>query len=243
MKFTDAGAVAVGVHLREREGERVAISVTVQDSGRGIPEPLQHRLFQRFSQLGDRTAQGGGSGLGLAISERLSRLLGGSLTVASEEGRGSTFTLTFAATVAGDDPIEDARADQVRPIDTSRKLSILLVEDHHGNRRVIRLMLQELGFDADESVCGADAVARAAAHAYDVILMDLQMPDMDGLEATRRIRAEQHSPPPFIIALTASAAQGDEARCRAAGMNAYLAKPLDLDSLAAALRAASGAQL
>jgi CheY-like chemotaxis protein len=76
-----------------------------------------------------------------------------------------------------------------------------------------------------------------------VILMDLQMPDMDGLEATRRIRAEQHSPPPFIIALTASAAQGDEARCRAAGMNAFLAKPLDLDSLAAALRAASGAQL
>jgi CheY-like chemotaxis protein len=116
-------------------------------------------------------------------------------------------------------------------------LKILLVEDNDANRRVVRLMLAELGLDADEASGGLDAVARARQHRYDVILMDVQMFDIDGLEATRRIRAEQRGKPPVILALTANVMESDEARCREAGMNGYLPKPLRLATLEDALGA------
>ena len=114
-------------------------------------------------------------------------------------------------------------------------VAILLVEDNDANRRVVRLMLAELGLEADEAASGLEAVERARHRHYDVILMDVQMPDIDGLEATRRIRAEQRGAPSVILALTANVMESDEARCREAGMNGYLSKPLRLNALEAAV--------
>lgn len=116
-------------------------------------------------------------------------------------------------------------------------LAILLVEDNDANRRVVQLMIEEMGLLADEAASGLEAVARAKDRQYDVILTDVQMPGVDGLEATRRIRAEPHGKRPKIIALTANVMQGDEARCREAGMDGYLPKPLRLDTLAEVLAA------
>jgi CheY-like chemotaxis protein len=117
----------------------------------------------------------------------------------------------------------------------SRARKVLLVEDNAANRQVVRLMLEELGIEVDDVAGGLDAVARASSNRYDVILMDVRMPDCDGLEATRRIRANRDREPPVIIALTANVMRGEEERCREAGMDGYLPKPLRLNALAAAL--------
>jgi CheY-like chemotaxis protein len=120
--------------------------------------------------------------------------------------------------------------------DASR-LAVLVVEDNEPNRRVIRLMLNELGIDPDEAASGHDAIDAASRRRFDVILMDVQMPDLDGLEATRRIRAQEQAHRATIVALTANVLESDEARCRAAGMDAYLQKPVRLAALSDALRA------
>jgi signal transduction histidine kinase/CheY-like chemotaxis protein len=241
VKFTDTGGVAVRVSART-DDQRVAVSIGVHDTGVGIPAHLQHKLFQRFSQI-DANSQPGGAGLGLAISERLSRLLGGSITVESRDGRGSTFTFTFTAPIAPPSP-SDSPAGALRGIENSapeqpplapQPLTILLVEDNEANRRVVLLMLAELGLTADEAASGLEAVERARQRRYDVILMDVQMPDIDGLEATRRIRAGEGDLKAIILALTANVMESDEARCREAGMNGYLSKPIRLNTLEAAL--------
>ncbi len=367
VKFTDIGEVAVHVGAVGGPYDSVAISIAVRDTGCGIPANLHEKLFQRFSQVDTvLTRRHSGAGLGLPISHSLSRLLGGSLTVESHEGRGSTFTLVFNARVPSGhartdtfrgsltgvrvfallgsgivgrqvrllleqfdvrlfSPSDDERfsvpvaerfdvvvvdAESVdrsirlavlgeqflsrftdlprivitrfgaarpatgRTIDSvlsapvrvqalyeaistalgmvphtlqvpvmksehrvigSRADKVLLVEDNDANRRVVRLMLEELGIEVDEVASGLDAVARAGSHRYDVILMDVRMPDCDGLEATRRIRANGNGDPPVIIALTANVMRGEEERCREAGMDGYLPKPLRLNTLAAAL--------
>jgi CheY-like chemotaxis protein len=122
------------------------------------------------------------------------------------------------------------------PVFDGTRLAVLLVEDNESNRRVVALMLGELGLHADEAGGGYEAIDRVRRRPYDIILMDVQMPDIDGLETTRRIRAEEHDRHATIIALTANVFESDEARCRAAGMDGYLQKPLSLDTLAAALR-------
>jgi CheY-like chemotaxis protein len=133
-------------------------------------------------------------------------------------------------------PVNDP-APTSHPTFAGTRIAVLVVEDNEPNRRVIRLMLNELGIDPDEAATGHDAIGAAARRPYDVILMDLQMPDMDGLEATRRIRAQEHAHRATIVALTANVFESDEARCRAAGMDAYLQKPLRLDALSDALTA------
>jgi CheY-like chemotaxis protein len=130
--------------------------------------------------------------------------------------------------------VEDASVAE-SPASVGIQMAVLVVEDNEPNRRVIRLMLDELGLEPDEAACGQDAVDAAARRDYDVILMDVQLPDIDGLEATRRIRASGRAHRPTIIALTANVFGSDEARCRAAGMDAYLQKPLRLDALSDAL--------
>jgi CheY-like chemotaxis protein/anti-sigma regulatory factor (Ser/Thr protein kinase) len=235
VKFSDAGRVTVRARVATVGDDAVAIEITVRDTGRGIPAHVLPHLFQRFSQFGARGArEHGGVGLGLAISRRLSYLLGGSLTVESEEGIGSTFTFTFQARARVAD---DLGGDAVRsgaPAD--RSLAVLLVEDHDASRQVLRLMLEELRLDVDEAASGAEAIARAAGKPYDVILMDVQLPGVDGLEATRRIKDAAAGPAPIVVALSAAATASDERRCREAGMDAYLLKPVRLDALAAVIR-------
>jgi len=281
VKFTEAGEVAVRVSARVA-GDTATISIRVSDTGCGIPAHLHHKLFHRFSQIETGpNRQIGGAGLGLAISERLSRLLGGSLTVESREGFGSAFTFVFTAVSAG--PWQAREGEGLGEIKVRRRpgdyrsgppsdrviaapaaapaehafepgsLSVLLVEDNDANRRVVRMMLAELGLDADEAASGSEAVERALQRDYDLILMDVQMPDIDGLEATRRIRAlrpgsgqalgpgsgqaADRDPAPFILALTANVMESDEARCRDAGMNGFLPKPLRLSTLEATIAA------
>ena len=369
VKFTDAGEVSVRVGARQVDDEHVAVTVRVCDTGCGIPGQQQHRLFRRFSQIpSPATGRPPGTGLGLAISERLSQLLGGSLSVDSAPGRGSTFTFVFAARVPPDGPADDPLAgslaglralvflgrgivgDQiqallrrlgaaytlighpadawpdlgapaidvvivdaeaagdrlddvvvkcrahprlrhvplvlvtrsisddrersapagwlvarpvrnralyealcaaagrsvrvsVRPAGTpaghvtaADSLAVLVVEDNDANRVVVKQMLEELGVRADEATSGVEAVARARARQYDVIFMDVQLPDFDGLEATRRIRAEQRGKAPRIIALTTHVIRDEETRCRDAGMDGYLSKPLRFERLETLLR-------
>ena len=358
VKYTERGEIAIRVRATMEAHGAAAVAIAVRDTGIGIREDLQPRLFQWFSQVGPAaTPQTGGTGLGLAISDRLSRLLGGSIAVESRVGTGSTFTFVFRGTAAPPDEGPDpARFDGARvaamvdpgivgdqllsllrgwkvelvPCDATSgpagdvdaivvdaeasagalraallrnrptwkvghvpvltiaslrssgglaiaphesilttpvrlqalhdalrsaiaaavpagdgaaapqrclaPLSVLVVEDNEPNRRVIRLMLNELGLNSDEAAGGQDAIDPAARREYDVILMDLQMPDLDGLEATRRIRARESGHRARIVALTANVLESDETRCRAAGMNGYLQKPLTLDALSAALR-------
>ena len=363
VKYTDRGQVAIHVDAANERHGMVEVTIRVSDTGIGIREDLQQRLFQWFSRIDppDRSRVGG-TGLGLAISDRLSRLLGGSMTVDSHPGEGSTFTFTFRALAApahamGAADLRDARvltllgpgivteqllsllqswavqavvhdgdgapageidavivdadvsggalrerlsrhrqswgldrvpvitivrlhpggdgaaagheesfvATPVRkqalhdalaaalrrsPVATERigasrpafdgsRLAVLLVEDNESNRQVVALMLDELGLHADQAAGGYEAIDRAARRRYDVILMDVQMPDLDGLEAARRIRADEPDRHATIIALTANVLESDETRCRAAGMDGYLQKPLTLETLSFALRNAA----
>jgi CheY-like chemotaxis protein len=241
VKFTASGEVRVHASARRRSDARWDVCIAVHDTGRGIPAHLLPRLFQRFSQL-DATLsrEQGGVGLGLAISDRLARLLGGSLAVESTPGQGSVFTFAFPAPSAGDSqaarPEEHHHPGALAAAKAAAGPSILLVEDDDANRRIAYLMLTELGYQADVAATGAEALERARARPYDVVLMDLHMPGLDGLETARRLRAEFPGRRPSIIALTASALPQDEAWCRDAGMDGYVSKPLRLDALAQALK-------
>jgi len=359
VKNTDTGEIVIRVGATVEPDGMAAVTITVRDTGIGIPEPMQERLFQWFSQIEPTgTPRGSGTGLGLAISDRLSRMLGGSMSVESRHGEGSVFTFKFrgrAASIArtrepdlrgrrvlamlatgivreqivsmleswhADVVLHDGRAapdgrfdaiivdasgstgapetlvqncttwglDAVAVITIDRMhrerrraiapdalalsipvrmqalhdavraaiepkpakdapprhahqafagqpLAVLVVEDNEPNRHVIRLMANELGLYPDEAATGSEAIVAAARRPYDVILMDLQMPDLDGLEATRRIRALAGTHRPTIVALTANVMESVEARCRAAGMDGYLQKPLKLDALGDALSA------
>ena len=232
---------------------------TVRDTGIGIPPDRIEHLFQAFNQADSSTTRRyGGTGLGLAISKRLAELMGGAMWVESEgvPGRGAAFHFTIAAVPASvaamplpgsDEPI---RLPTVQPAPgparetpaeaasagsapaMSRPLRILLAEDSLVNQRVMRLMLQKLNLTAEIVVNGIEAIAALEAAPYDVILMDVQMPEMDGLEATRHICARwPQVRRPRIIAMTAHAMQGDRERCLAAGMDDYLSKPVRLEEL------------
>jgi signal transduction histidine kinase/ActR/RegA family two-component response regulator len=231
LKFTEAGHVAVRVC---HDGGRV--QVEVEDTGIGIPSDKLGLLFQKFSQVESSTARRfGGTGLGLAISKRLVEGMGGVLGVRSEAGLGSTFWLTLDAA----EPVATKAAARVVPdpahfATQSTRRRILLVEDNAVNQRLGRAMLEKLGCEVELAADGRVAVQAASRQAFDVILMDCQMPVMDGLEACASIRAEEqagsrrHVP---IVALTAHALAGDRERCLAAGMDDYLTKPVQFANL------------
>jgi PAS domain S-box-containing protein len=371
VKFTDAGEISVQVGAERTADGAVCLTINVQDTGCGIPEQLQPMLFQRFVQLdATPTRRHGGAGLGLSISRRLSELLGGSLTVTSQQGAGAIFRFTFLAqpfaesardelrgslsgvkvlvslapgivgeqvhamlsswdvhalaaaedaanlsppsdhrvawivdsdaqggalleaarlrrhewglghvpfiivarpapaapaathaddyvvaapvsarrlhealrAVVLDRAVVDVRSPVRRSVPLGRPLAILLAEDDEANRRVQQLMLEELGCVADEASDGLAAAERASRRDYDVILMDVHMPGIDGLEATRRIRRRHTAKRPLIVALTADAGPAEEERCLAAGMDVYHAKPVRLETLASVLRSVSASQ-
>jgi CheY-like chemotaxis protein len=225
----------------------------VRDSGIGIPADKLGYLFQSFSQLDPSTTrQYGGTGLGLAISKRLVELMGGTIWAESKGvGYGSTFHFTITAEAASLAPSMPASLAASLPAPTPPPaaptppagpipLRILLVEDVALNQKFALLALEEIGYKADVVSNGLEAV-QATRQNYDVILMDIQMPIMDGLEATRRIRQDTTlATQPYIIAMTAHAMQGDRETCLAAGMNDYISKPVYPQDLQTALERAGG---
>ncbi len=240
IKFTDKGRVELRVRKGRRAGAGAGASagvrVEVEDTGIGIaPEQLQ-RLFQRFSQVdacATRRAQG--TGLGLAISQRLVQAMGGQIEVRSTPGEGSCFA--FDLPLAEADAVEDDDAGTGAAL-SGRTLRVLVAEDHAVNRRIVSAMLGRLGHEATLVGDGAAALAAWRGEDWDVVLMDVQMPEMDGLEATRAIRDEEartgrrRTP---VVALTADVMPEERAACLAAGMDDVLTKPLARESLAAAL--------
>jgi PAS domain S-box-containing protein len=240
-KFTERGEVALHVTRGTASGGPVELRFAVRDPGIGIPKEKQGQLFQAFSQADSSTTRRyGGTGLGLAISLRLARLMGGDLSLESEPGVGSTFTLTAHFGVAAAQNV--ARVLPPAPVRTSAGageftgLRLLLAEDNEANRFVATELLSRLGFDIDVAVDGVQAVKMALERPYACVLMDVQMPEMDGIEATRRIRAEARAAALPIIAMTANAMKGDAEAFRAAGMNDYVPKPIDRKALLDALR-------
>ena len=236
IKFTDHGHVAVAVAVITGGSAAVHLSYAVRDTGIGIAGAAQDKLFTAFSQV-DSTINRrfGGTGLGLAICRRLAELMGGDIELASREGLGSTFTLTLPhrLAMAGDSGRPVAVRAQLRP------LSILLAEDNVVNQKVAVAVLRRNGHsvtvvgDGQEAV---EAVRQALPGRFDLVLMDMQMPHMDGLEATMRLRGldpDRANIP--IVAMTANALKGDDERCRAAGMDGYVSKPIDAVALFAEL--------
>jgi signal transduction histidine kinase/ActR/RegA family two-component response regulator len=240
VKFTETGRVSVRLDAEPmRAGADVQrMRLTVSDTGIGIPEDRVDRLFRPFSQVDASVARRfGGTGLGLAISKGLAEMMGGTITVESAVGRGSTFTAEWDV-----QPVPDAQEATAHTVATSdpasgaapRSVKILVAEDNPVNQLVVTQMLRRLGYTADVVNDGEAAVAAVATVAYDLVLMDVQMPNMDGLSATRVIRTAA-SAQPRIIAMTANAMPGDREVCLSAGMDDYLPKPLNLDALGAAI--------
>jgi CheY-like chemotaxis protein len=205
---------------------------TVADTGVGIASDRAETIFESFTQADVSTARRyGGTGLGLAICRRLCELMGGTIAATSAPGRGTTVTFTVRGEGAAPPrPDIDSAAQLALP-----ELRVLVAEDHPVNQRLVLLLLGNLGQRADVVSDGAEAVAAVAHRGYDVVLMDVQMPEIDGLTATRLIR-ERAGPQPRIVALTANALPGDREACLAAGMDGYLTKPFGRDELARELR-------
>jgi signal transduction histidine kinase/CheY-like chemotaxis protein len=239
IKFTEQGEVVAHVSATPLTGQQQLLRITVRDTGIGIPADRQHRLFKTFSQVdASTTRRHGGSGLGLAISKRLAERMGGSVGVTSEPGRGSTFWFSF---VADSDPAWTlpvaAPAQHPAPM---APLRILVVEDNGLNQQVALRMLASLGHAANLARNGQEAVEAVQQRDYDLLLMDLQMPVMDGLEATRRIRALQGRVQPTIYAISASVLDHERRACIEAGMQDHLAKPFRRAELERVLRVVSG---
>ncbi|MGK2926461.1 MAG: ATP-binding protein, partial [Lysobacterales bacterium] len=240
IKFTESGEVALRVTLDADSAVPDALRFAISDTGIGIPGEKLDAVFERFTQADSSTTRRyGGSGLGLTISKRLVELMGGAIQVESSVGKGSVFTFTVPLEIwegAAQRTTVPVGAGPDQPLPA---LDILLVEDSPDNRTITMAYLRDTPYRVEIAENGAVACEKFTAGHYDLVLMDRQMPVMDGLTATRAIRAwelaNQHPPTP-IIALTASALKGDQEKCLAAGCTAYLTKPIKEEVLLQAIR-------
>jgi PAS domain S-box-containing protein len=241
VKFTESGSVDLAVSTAPADDGLVELHFAVRDTGVGIKPDRMGRLFQSFSQEDASISRRyGGTGLGLAISKGLAEEMGGTMWAESDgPGKGSTFHVTIRAALAGlvepverDGPValDPAQAD-VHP------LRILLVEDNAVNQKLATRMLGLMGYRPDIASNGIEAIDAIERQPYDLVLMDVQMPEMDGLEATRRIVARLGEARPRIVAMTANAMDGDRERCLEAGMDGYVSKPIRVEELVGAIAA------
>jgi signal transduction histidine kinase/ActR/RegA family two-component response regulator len=239
VKFTPRGEVRLALSARPLDDGRWEARFDVSDTGIGIaPEDLG-RLFVAFHQLhGSLTRRHRGTGLGLAISKRLTELMGGTLWAESTVGKGSTFSFTLVGEAAPAPARRPAAPGAGRDLALRHPLSILLAEDDPVNQRVMVGLLAHRGYHVDLARTGQEVLDALARRPYDLIMMDVQMPEMDGLEATRRIRRLPLDRQPRILAMTAHAMSGDRELCLEAGMDGYVSKPVQLADLESALLAA-----
>ncbi len=265
VKFTEKGSVLIHVGMEQEAVGQVMMLFTVKDTGIGIPDEAMSRLFQPFSQVDSSISRKfGGTGLGLRICKQLVEMMGGSIDVDSSPGEGSTFSVRVRLGLQNPSRLSsptkikpslnnqssqtlilrDLQEEKQAIPDTSPdpgfadRMRILLAEDNQVNQQLVLYLLESEGFRAAIANNGKEAVETIEKEQVDLVLMDVQMPIMDGLEATRRIRylerdGEHHTP---IIAMTAHAMKGDRERCLAAGMDGYLSKPIDPDELMQTLR-------
>ncbi|TRZ89100.1 MAG: PAS domain S-box protein [Rhodocyclaceae bacterium] len=239
VKFTEKGAVTLRVRKQEETADEVVVRFEVTDTGIGVTAEAMQRIFSAFEQADHSTTRKyGGTGLGLAITRRLAELMGGDAGAESTPGVGSTFWFT-ARLKKGDEVIVKEAGIQGDTMTCIRQhhagSRILVVDDEPINREIAQIQLKAAGLEVDTAEDGADAISLAQKTSYAAILMDMQMPNVDGLEATRQIRQMPGYLETPIIAMTANAFAEDKARCLAAGMNDFLIKPFDPDTLFATL--------
>jgi signal transduction histidine kinase/BarA-like signal transduction histidine kinase len=249
VKFTDWGEIVISCKVSERNEENLRLYFSVTDTGIGISAEQQAKLFESFVQAdGSTTRKYGGTGLGLAISRRLAQMMGGDIGVKSALGQGSTFWFTVQMKVGLDSDqlntnpsvgqgtaIGDGAHTNSRPNETSeinaavsatlRGSRILLAEDNQVNQQIAIQLLSAAGVDVDIAENGHEAIVLALSTKYDLILMDLQMPELDGIETTMQLRLHRSAQELPIIAMTANAIQSERERCRQAGMNDFVSKP------------------
>lgn len=233
VKFTHEGKISLVARIEYLNASRYAVQIAVKDTGIGIEQEKVQTVFKKFTQADvSTTRRYGGTGLGLSISRSLAELMGGSITVESTVGEGSTFTLMLQLDAAPETSLQrrESPTDALQPL--PEPLDVLLVEDNKINQKLAMKLLQRLGCTVYLAENGLEALSALDKHRVDLILMDCQMPEMDGFEATRRIRQREqthhHIP---IIAVTANAMESDFERCLSSGMDSYLTKPIDFAKL------------
>ncbi len=239
LKFTEKGFVNINIEPVSKTKDKVVLRFNVKDTGIGISKENQNKLFKEFSQVdASTTRKFGGTGLGLSISKKLARLMGGEVGIDSELGQGSTFWFTGEYTIK--DRIKVDYVEQTNGISFNQELNILLVEDNIINQKVAAHTITKNGHQLDIANDGLEAVEKFQENKYDLILMDIQMPNMNGYEATQSIRKIEHKENKEaikIIAMTANALKGEKEKCIEIGMNGYLSKPFKQEDLIAVLSA------
>jgi len=237
VKFTHEGGIRIEAAISYNVGSAFNLDITVKDTGIGIPEDKLQLVFQKFTQADvSTTRRYGGSGLGLSISQSLASLMGGSIDASSVVGEGSEFRLHLQLDAAPESTLQrkHSTVEALQPLSDS--LEILLVEDNKVNQKLALRLLERLGCQARVAESGIEALELLDTQKFDLILMDCQMPLMDGYEATRRIREREHSNRHIpIVAITANAMESDLEKCLEAGMDSYLTKPIDFNKLRDAL--------
>lgn len=232
IKFTSTGKVSLNVQLLSEDSDKVSIKFLITDTGIGVPQDRLGHIFNNFEQATKATTSSyGGTGLGLAIVKQLVELQGGSIIAQSEEGKGSSFgfIMDFQKLSSAEQEIKE----QVNPMleimqndSVTEKVKVLVVEDMTLNQLLLKIILLDFGYEIDLADNGKIAIEKFQKNTYDIVLMDLQMPEMNGFEATSYIRDVLKSTIP-IIALTADVTTADVAKCKAVGMNDYISKPID----------------
>ncbi|MDX1638851.1 MAG: response regulator, partial [Balneolaceae bacterium] len=235
VKFTDEGHVTLRVRCKDRNEERVLVQFQVEDSGVGIADEKQEEIFDSFTQeRTDTTRVFGGTGLGLSITKKLVELQGGRITMESEKGKGSSFYVDLEFEIAESTPEQkSSAASTFQKLSSLKGIKVLVVEDNPINQKVMRRFLSRWDMDISVANNGEECIEKVREEGFHVILMDLQMPKMDGYEATRQIRMmdEVHKRSVPIIALTAAALKEVKEQVYASGMNDYITKPFNPNEL------------
>lgn len=230
VKFTNEGSIHINVRKEGTTADKQILTFEISDTGIGIAEKNIPLLFQPFTQVMQiNQKQFGGTGLGLSICKKLVEMMGGKIWVHSIEGKGSTFSFQVALNTTTESVIEEQ--EEVLQVFEPKASKILLAEDNQMNQFIAKKIFSTLGYTIDIAVNGREAVTMHKNNSYDIIFMDVQMPEMDGLEATKKIHAMDQSRKPVIVAMTANALKEDEDICFAAGMQDFLAKPFTIEQL------------